>query len=802
MASTLLHFSPSSYKTATSQRPPPRHPSPFAHSSFLLLDLCSQPKEVHQSLTLIIKHGLYSDPYTRNKLIAVFSRFGAIHEASMIFDSITEKPEEVYHCLLRGHAHHSPLDVTLSFYSQMRLAGVRPLVFSLTYILKSCADRFDLRMGRGVHAQLYCNGYGSNVQAMTSVVNMYAKCGRIDEARKMFDRMPERDLVTWNALIAGYAQNGFALDALQMVVGMQEDGQSPDSITLVSALPACTAVGCLPIGKSVHGFAVRAGFESLVNISTAIIDMYAKCGAIWLAKLVFERMMIKNVISWNSMILGCLSCSEPGEALKLYKRFLHEEINPTDVTMMGALQACAELGKLEEGREVHKLLLRNELGTDTSVMNAVITMYSKCKRPDLAAEVFHNLRCKSLVSWNAMILCYAQNDMPTDAVNLFLKMQTKNIRPDSFTLVSVIPALADISLPRQAKWIHGYAVRLLLDCDIFVRTALIDLYSKCGNVISARSLFDCIEEKHVETWNAMIDGYGSHGLGLKAVEMFAEMKRSTVKPSDVTFLNMLSACSHAGLVEEGKRYFRSMKEDYGLEPRMDHYGATVDLLGRSGRLEEAWNFIEQMPIKPGISVYGAMLGACKIHKNVQLGKAAAKRLFELEPEEGGYHVLLSNIYASASLWEDVAKVRSMMEKKGLQKSPGLSFMEIKNRVHTFYSGMTNHPQAKQIYAKVEELIEEIKLFGYVPDEDSVREVEDDVKEKLLNSHSEKLAISFGLISTNPGTTIQIRKNLRFCRDCHNFSKLVSRVTGREIIVRDMQRFHHFKDGKCSCRDYW
>nr|UPT48928.1 pentatricopeptide repeat protein AaPPR1099 [Agave angustifolia] len=228
----------------------------------------------------------------------------------------------------------------------------------------------------------------------------------------------------------------------------------------------------------------------------------------------------------------------------------------------------------------------------------------------------------------------------------------------------------------------------------------------------------------------------------------------------------------------------------------------VDLLGRAGKLDEAWNFIKRMPIEPSISVYGAMLGACKIHKNVQLGEAAAQRLFELEPDEGGYHVLLANIYAACSMWEDVARVRKLMETKELKKTPGCSFIEFQNKVHTFYSGSTNHPQSKKIYARLKRLIEEIRDVGYVPASESIHDDEDDVRVQLLASHSEKLAITFGLINTSPGATIQIKKNLRVCRDCHTATKFISQVTGREIIVRDMQRFHHFKDGRCSCGDYW
>lgn len=368
--------------------------------------------------------------------------------------------------------------------------------------------------------------------------------------------------------------------------------------------------------------------------------------------------------------------------------------------------------------------------------------------------------------------------------------------------MSVIPALAKLSILRQAKWIHGVAIRTCLDTNVFVKTALVDMYAKCGAIHTARKLFDDMDERHVTTWNVMIDAYGTHGLGEAALQLFSEMQGGPIQPNEVTFLCIISACSHSGLVEDGKYYIEVMKEEYNLEPGMDHYGAMVDLLGRAGLLDEAWDFIQNMPVEPGISVYGAMLGACKIHKNIELGEKAAYRLFDLGPDDGGYHVLLANIYSGASMWDKVSEVRILMDKQGLRKTPGCSLVELRNEFHTFHSGSTIHPQSQEIYAYLNRLIERIKSVGYVPETNFVHDVEADVQEQLLSTHSEKLAIAFGLLNTNHGVPIHIRKNLRVCGDCHNATKYISLVTGREIIVRDMQRFHHFKDGKCSCGDYW
>ncbi|XP_011624337.1 pentatricopeptide repeat-containing protein At1g11290, chloroplastic [Amborella trichopoda] len=779
-------------------------PHPFSHSSSLLLELCSDSIELSQILPHIIKTSLQNEVFIQTKLLSLFSKFGQTQQAQIIFHQSENKTEELWHSMLKTLAKDSTSTQAFELFCEMKRSSVQPSVYNFTYLLKNCGDRFELSRGREIHGHMISSGFSSNVFAMTALVNMYAKCRKVAEARQLFDRMPERDLVAWNALLAGYAQNGFAQEALKLVSLMREKGERPDSITLVTILPACAHLELLKLGKSIHGFSIRSGFNYMVNVGTAIVDMYTKCGCIDFARKVFDRMTMRNVVSWNAMLNGYVQSGASEEALELFWKMQEEGIRVSDVTIMGALHACANLEDLEQGKLVHEQLIRAGLGSDVSVLNSLIAMYSKCKRVDLAYEIFSYLpkREKTLCSWNAMISGYTQAGCINEALGLFSEMRRENVEPDSYTLVSIIPAYAHLSGLRQGKWIHGYAIRSCLDGNVFVATALVDMYGKCGGIETARMLFNTMDEHHVTTWNAMIDGYGTHGHGEATHSLFEEMLRSPIKPNDVTFLCVLSACSHSGLANEGLRYFAMMQNDYGIEPNMDHYGSMVDLLGRSGMLYEAWDFIEKMPIKAGISVYGALLGACKIHQNVELGEMAAKKLFELEPPEGGYYVLLANIYASASRWDDVARVRNMMEKKGLQKTPGCSLIELRNEVHSFYSGCTKHPQAEKIYATLRTLKMEMKALGYVPDTSSILDVEDDVKEQLLNSHSEKLAIAFGLINTRPGTTIQIRKNLRVCADCHTATKFISKITERDIIVRDMHRFHHFKDGDCSCGDYW
>ncbi|KAJ0914889.1 putative aminoacyl-tRNA synthetase, class Ic, tetratricopeptide-like helical domain superfamily [Helianthus annuus] len=776
-------------------------PHIYKHPAAILLELCTSLQELHQIIPLIIKNGLYQEHLFQTKLVSLFCKYNSLTEATRVFEPIEDKNDALYHTMLKGYAQNSSISDGFSFFCRMVEDGVQPVVYNFTYLLKGCGENNYVREGKEVHAHVILNGHEGDIYVMTCVVNMYAKCKLVEDAYKVFVRLPERDLVCWNTIIAGYAQNGFAGRAIELVAQMLSEGLRPDPVTVISILPAVGNVGDLRVGKSIHGYVFKSGYERHGNVATALVDMYLKCGCLSTGRVIFDKMSSKNVVSWNIMIDGYAQNDDYAEALSLFDKMLDNGFKPTGVTVMAALHACADSGELTRGLFVHSLV--NELGLkhDVSVMNSLISMYCKCKRVDIAAEIFKNMKEKTLVSWNAMILGYAQNGQIISALNHFRIMKVKNIDPDSFTMVSIIAAVTEFSVLRQAKWVHGVVTRTCLDTNVFVKTALVDMYAKCGAITTARKLFDLMNDRHVTTWNAMIDGYGTHGYGTEAIKLFKKMEAGDIKPNNITFLCIISACSHSGFVEEGCQYFCKMKNEYEIEPTMDHYGAMVDLLGRSGRLTKAWDFIQNMPVEPGLNVFGAMLGACKIHKNVELAEMAADRLFELNPNDGGYYVLLANIYATASMWDKVTEIRSKMEERGIRKTPGYSSVELENEVHTFYSGSSWHSDSNKIYNFLEILIDKIKDAGYVPTTDLMQDVEDDLQEQMVSTHSEKVAIAFGLLNTRRGTTIHIRKNLRVCGDCHNATKYISLVENREIIVRDLHRFHHFKNGICSCGDY-
>lgn len=434
---------------------------------------------------------------------------------------------------------------------------------------------------------------------------------------------------------------------------------------------------------------------------------------------------------------------------------------------------------------------------------AMLTCYAKHGQIAAARELFDEFREKDVVCWNVMIDGYTQHGFPNEALALFRRMLKTKVRPNEVTAVAVLSACGQIGALESGRWIHSYIENLGIKLNVQVGTALIDMYSKCGSLEDARLIFDKVNDKDVVAWNSMIVGYAMHGFTIDAIRLFNEMLRIGLKPTDITFIGILNACAHAGLVDEGWRFFNSMKDEHAIEPKVEHYGCMVNLLGRCGRVEEANKLIKNMKVEPDSVMWGTLLGACSLHGNIDLGEEIAEYLVSQNLANSGTYILLSNIYAAKGNWDGVAKVRTLMKDSGVQKEPGCSSIEVNNKVHEFLAGDLRHPKSKDIYMMLDKINGWLKARGYTPKTDIVlHNIVEEQKEQSLEVHSEKLAIAFGLISTQPGTTIKIVKNLRVCPDCHAVTKLISKITGRKILMRDRNRFHHFVNGSCACGDYW
>lgn len=477
-------------------------------------------------------------------------------------------------------------------------------------------------------------------------------------------------------------------------------------------------------------------------------------------------------------------------------------VRPDDHIFPSATKSCGILSRYDIGQSIHCLVVKTGYEFDVFVGSSMVDMYAKCGEIGYARQMFDEMPDKNVVSWSGMICGYAQLGEDEEALRLFKEALFENLDVNDFTFSSVVRVCGNSTLLELGKQIHGLCSKTSFDSSSFVGSSLISLYSKCGVIEGACRVFDEVPIRNLGMWNAMLIACAQHAHTDRAFDLFKEMEGVGMKPNFITFLCVLYACSHAGLVDKGRYFFERMKE-YGIEPGDQHYASMVDLLGRAGKLQDAVSIIKEMPMKPTESVWGALLTGCRIHGDTELAAFAADKVFELGSVSPGLHVLLSNAYAAAGRWEDAAKARKMLRDQGRKKETGLSWVEEGNRVHTFASGDWSHTKTKEIYQKLEELEVEMERAGYVADTSFVlREVDSAEKNKTIRYHSERLAIAFGLITFPFERPIRVMKNLRVCGDCHTAIKFMSKCSGRVIIVRDNNRFHRFEDGKCTCGDYW
>lgn len=653
-----------------------------------------------------------------------------------------------------------------------------------------------------IHAHLLASGLQDCGFLITKLINVSCNLGEIRYARKVFDEFPDPDVFLWNAIIRGYSMHNMFGDVIEMYSRMQMAGVSLDCFTFLYVLKACSGLLALEMGWRVHGQIFRHGFELDVFVQNSLVAMYAKCSQIRHARMVFDGLYDRTIVTWTSIISGYAQNGEPIEALRIFSQMRQSNVKPDWIALVSVLRAFTDVEDLEQGKSVHGCVIKMGLEYEPDLLISLTAMYAKCGQVTVARSFFNQMKLPNLILWNAMISGYAKNGYAEEAVGLFREMIGKNLSVDSITVRSAILACAQVGSLELARWMDDYIMRSEYRDDVFVNTALIDMYAKCGSLDFARIIFDRTLQKDVVVWSAMIVGYGLHGRGREAIDLYHAMKQSGVCPNDVTFVGLLMACNHSGLIEEGWELFHCMK-DYDIEPRHQHYACVVDLLGRAGRLSQAYDFIMNMPIEPGVSVWGALLSACKIYRHVTLGEYAAEQLFSLDPYNTGHYVQLSNLYASVRLWDCVAKVRVLMKEKGLSKDLGYSLIEVNGKLQAFRVGDKSHPRYKEISVELERLEKRLMEAGFVPHTDSVfHDLNYEETEEILCNHSERLAIAYGLISTPPGTTLRIIKNLRACVNCHSATKFISKLVSREIVVRDANRFHHFKDGVCSCGDYW
>ncbi|KAI7744219.1 hypothetical protein M8C21_025166 [Ambrosia artemisiifolia] len=721
------------------------------------------------------------DVVARTTFITAYSASGDLKLAREIFNTtpLRTRDNVSYNAMITGYAHNKDGYSAIDLFCEMKRYGFRPDNFSYTSMLSglSLVAEYESHCQQ-FHCEVLKSGTGFVTSVVNALMSVYVKCAsspfvkadlllaaarklfdemmlrdelswttiitgyvRNDDlcsARQVFDGMDEKLVVAWNALISGYTHKGRVKDALEMSRRMRLLEIGFDEFTYTSVLGACAAAKLLLHGKQVHGYIIRTvknpSRDFLFSVNNALIALYWRCGKLDEARKIFDRMPMRDLVSWNTI-----------------------------------LSAYVDVGRIEEAR-----------------------------------SFFIEMPEKNELTWSVMISGFAQNGLGEEGLKLFNQMRSCNCQPCDYSFAGAIISCAVLASLDHGRQLHAQLIQSGFESSLSASNALITMYARCGVLQDSQSVFYTMSSLDSVSWNSMIAALGQHGHGAPAVDLFEQMLKEDIVPDRITFLTILSSCSHAGLVDEGQRYFNTMYELYNITPGEDHYGRLIDLLCRAGRFAEATDLIQKLPFTPGIPVWEALLGGCRIHGNIDLGIKAAEKLFELIPHHDGTYILLSNMYATLGKWTDVSRIRNMMRVRGVKKEPACSWIEVDNMVHVFLVDDTKHPEVQKVYKYLEELVPKMRKLGYVPDTKFVlHDMENEQKEYALSTHSEKLAVAFGLLNLPSGAMVRVFKNLRICGDCHNAFKFMSQVVGREIVVRDGKRFHHFKDGKFEiCHVAW
>ncbi|XP_023552030.1 pentatricopeptide repeat-containing protein At3g49170, chloroplastic [Cucurbita pepo subsp. pepo] len=762
---------------------------------------------VHENLT---QSDLQLDSVTLNSLISLYSKSGQWEKAKSIFERMGNSRDLIsWSAMVSCFANNKMGFEALHTFLDMIQNGYYPNEYCFSAAIRACSTVEFASVGDSIFGYVIKTGYfASDVCVGCGLIDMFVK-GRGDlvSAFEVFEKMPERNAVTWTLMITRFMQFGYAGEAIDVFLDMILSGYEPDRFTLSAVISASAKLELLSLGQQLHSQAIKHGLTLDRCVGCCLINMYAKCsvdGSMSESRKIFDQILDHNVISWTAMITGYVQKGGyDKEALDLFRGMILTHVLPNHFTFSSTLKACANLADLRIGEQVFTHAVKLGFSIVNCVANSLISMYARSGKIDDARKAFDILFEKNLISYNTVIDAYSKNLNSEEAFELFNEIEDQGMGASAFTFASLLSGAASIGTIGKGEQIHARVIKSGLKSNQSICNALISMYSKCGDIDSAFQVFEDMDDRNVISWTSIITGFAKHGFATKALELFHKMLEAGIRPNEVSYIAVLSACSHVGLVNEGWKHFKSMYAEHGVTPRMEHYACMVDILGRSGSLSEAIQFINSMPFKADALVWRTFLGACRVHDNLELGKHAAKMIIEQEPQDPAAYILLSNLYASTSQWEEVASIRKVMKQKNLIKEAGCSWVEIENKVHKFYVGDTSHSKAEEIYDELEHLSLKIKKLGYVPNMDFVlHDVEEEKKEKYLFQHSERIAVAFGLISISKSKPIRVFKNLRICGDCHSAIKYISLATGREIIVRDANRFHHIKDGRCSCNEYW
>ncbi|XP_020266842.1 pentatricopeptide repeat-containing protein At4g04370 [Asparagus officinalis] len=672
-------------------------PSPHPHSFPPLLKLAATLNLIPLGLSLhqlSIALKLASDPYISSSLLNFYSKTHRILDASNVFNTMPDRNIVPWSSIIAAYSLSGDPNTAFSMCNRMLYEGIRPNSVTLIGFLSGLSKLDQLECVHGCAVRF---GFDKDLVLANSMVNVYGKLERLDLARLLFDEMDCKDVVSWNSMIVGYSRVGEVRECASLFKEMRVKGECPDHQTYGSLLSSIGnhGEGLNRLGKSIHALVINSGLQFDTQIETGLISFYLKFGNHKYAFLIFENAADRDVVLWTAMISGLVQNDGADKALVVFQRMLKSGVMPATTTVASVLSACAQLSLLLVGASIHCFIIRRRLSMDIAAKNSLITMYAKCGHLTQSYLIFEKMDEKDLVSWNAIVSGYAQNGHLEEAFDLFTRMRLVFQRPDTITVASLLQSCASLGALMHGRLLHAFMFRHELKNCISLDTSLVDMYSKCGDLKTAQKCFDLMPEQDLVSWSAIIGGYGSHGMGKDALEMYSDFLKLGIVPNDVMYMSILSACNHSGLVSQGLTIFKSIK-DFGTVPRIEHCACVIDLLCKAKRVEEAIKFIRTMPIKPNADVLGIVLDACRLNGYNNLAEVIAKEIVELRPESAGNYVQLAHSYAAMSQWDGVGDVWATMRHLGLRKAPGWSFVELNGVVVTFFADSSSNPRYQEI----------------------------------------------------------------------------------------------------------
>ena len=637
-----------------------------------------------------------------NSQLKQLVKAGDLNAARRMFDKMPHRDEISWTNMISGYVNASDSCEALVLFSNMWVQpGVRMDHFVLSLALKACALNMNLYYGELLHGYSVKSSFVNSVFVGSALVDMYTKVGKIQQGCRVFDEMPVRNVVSWTAVITGLVQAGYAKEGLVYFSEMQRSKVEYDSYSFAIALKACADFGALNYGREIHAKTMKKGFNESSFVANTLATMYNKCGKLVYGMRLFEKMRTQDVVSWTTIITTLVQMGQEEHAIEAFMKMKGSDVSPNEYTFAAIISGVANLAITECGEQLHAHVLRIGLVDSLSVANSIITMYSKCGQLTSASMVFHGMTRRDIVSWSTIIAAYSQGGYGEEAFEYLSWMRREGPKPNEFAFASVLSVCGSLAILEQGKQLHAHVLSIGLEHTAMIQSALINLYSKCGSIKDASKIFDVAENEDIVSWTAMINGYAEHGCSQKAIDLFVKIHIGGLKPDSVTFIGVLTACSHAGLVDLGFHYFNLMINEYQINPSKEHYGCMIDLLCRAGRLNDAERMIKSMPFQRDDVVWSTLLRACRIHGDVDRGIRAAEEILKLDPNCAGTHITLANIYASKGRLSDSANVRKIMKSKGVIKEPGWSWIKVKNLLSAFVAGDRSHPQGEDIYCMLD-----------------------------------------------------------------------------------------------------